>query len=462
MKRLVLALVVLALMAAGGALAYQAAARDRDYRALVAAGDAALRDEQTFGAIEAYSGAIALRADSMLAHFRRGETYQRRGDRGDLDQAARDFRAAATLDPSATRPLEELGDVLYQRQRYDQAADAYSRCLKVDDRSARVSYKLALAHYGSGNLDAAVSTLGQTLRLDDRMANGYYLLGMCLRDRHREPEAIQALERASTLSPGLIAAREELADLYRSGGRHADELEELQVVAGLDRDHVERQVAVGLAQARAGHAELAVLTLGQALERSPDQPLIYGALGQVWFDIAQARGDLVALSKALEALERTAFDPAVTSAMLTLYGRALLQDDHVDLAERTLQQAATKYPMEPSALLWLAAAAERLNHVEAARRALIGYNALVDNDGKTVERASRIASLSLRLNDPRTAVQWLRRASGETPDDVRVLTSLADAELRAGDRQAARDTIARALEMDANNPAVLALARRAR
>lgn len=462
MKRLILVFVVLALMAAAGALAYQAAARDRDYRALVAAGDVALRDEQTFGAIEAYSGAIALRADSMLAHLRRGETYQRRGDRGDLDQAARDFRAAAALDPSATRPLEELGDVLYQRRRYDQAVDAYSRYLKVDDRSARVSYKLALAHYSSGNLDAAVSALGQTLRLDDRMANGHYLLGMCLRDGHRGPEAIRAFERASILSPGLIAAREELADLYRSAGRHADEVEQLQIVAGLDRDRIERQVAVGLAQARAGHAELAVLTLGQALERSPDQPLIFGALGQVWLDIAQARGDAVALSKALEALGRTAFDPSATSAMLTLYGRALLRNDQVDLAERTLQQAAGKYPLEPAALLWLAAAAERLNHLEAARRALIDYNALVDNDGETVERASRIANLSLRLHDPRTAAEWLRRASREAPADVHVMAALAEAELRAGDPQAARETIARGLEKDANNPTLVALARRAR
>ena len=73
-------------------------------------GDAALRDDQTFAAIEAYSGAIALRPDSMLAYLRRGETYQRRGDRGDLERA-RDFRTAAALDPTATRPLEALGDV---------------------------------------------------------------------------------------------------------------------------------------------------------------------------------------------------------------------------------------------------------------------------------------------------------------------------------------------------------------
>lgn len=461
MKRVVLG-VLLALAAAAGGLAYQVAARDRDYRALLVRGDAALRGEQAFAAIEAYSGAIALRQDSMLAYLRRGETYHRRGDRGDLEQAARDFRTAAALDPAATRPLEELGDVLFELHRYSHAVDAYSRCWKVDDRSARISYKLALVHYTAGDLDAAIAMLDQTLKLDSRMANAHYLLGMSLRDKHRPADARGAFEQAVALSPGLVAAREELADLYRSMDRHADELEQLQVIAGLDRAHLDRQVSVGLAQARAGHGDLAVATLGSALEHSveADQPLIYGALGQVWLDLAEARSDSVALGKALEALGRAASDPAATSDVLTLYGRALLRDGRTELAEEALDQAATRYPLEPTALLWYAAAAERQGHVETARRALVDYNGLVADDGDGVGRAMRIAALSLRLNDPRTAVTWLRRASGGRPPDARLLTALADAEVRSGDRDAARRTVARGLEKDPNNPVLRALERR--
>src|SRR5207248_1415715 len=124
---------VLALVGVAAASAYQAAARQRDYAALLTRGDAALRDDQTFGAIEAYSGAIALRPESMLAYLRRGQTYERRGDRGDLEAAARDFRTASALDPTATRPLQALGDALYQLQRYDRAEDAYDKCLRLDD-----------------------------------------------------------------------------------------------------------------------------------------------------------------------------------------------------------------------------------------------------------------------------------------------------------------------------------------
>src|SRR5438874_6093825 len=240
MKRGIVGVLVLVATAVGAALAYQTAARQRDYRTLLRRGDAALAEDQTFGAIEAYSGAIALRPDAMLAYLRRGETYQRRADRGDFDAAAKDFRAAASLDATATRPLEALGDVLYQLQRYDRAAEAFTSYLKLDDRSARVSHKLAVAQYRAGDLDAALTAVNEALRLDDRLADAHYLRGVCLREQWRLTEAVPALERAVTLSPGLIPAREELVDLYDGLGRDADEIEELQMLALLDRDHVER------------------------------------------------------------------------------------------------------------------------------------------------------------------------------------------------------------------------------
>jgi tetratricopeptide (TPR) repeat protein len=459
MRRSLLLVVVIAVAAA---VAYQAVARDREYQRLLARGDAALTDDQTFGAIEAYSGAVALRPDSMLARLRRGETYQRRGD---LDAAAHDFREAAALDPAAPRPLEELGNVLYQMQRYQRAADVYESALNLDDRSARISYKLALSRYRAADLDAALAVATRTTRLSDNSADAYYLLGLCLRDRQRTADAQRAFERAVSLSPGFIPAREELADLYAAQNRRADELEQLQVIAGLDHDHIERQIAVGVAQARAGHAEPAVITLGTALERVPGEPLVYEALGRVWLQDAEARNDRLALNKALEALERVGTGPASTSAALTLYGRALLRDGQLERAEQTLQYAIERYPLDPSAFLYYATAAERQNHLDAARRALIGYGSLVADDAQFVSRATRIAALSMRLDDAASAARWLQRAANANPADVRLLASLGEAQFKAGDRDAARVTIARALELEPDEAAratLLALSRRVR
>ena len=52
----------------------------------------------------------------------------------------------------------------------------------------------------------------------------------------------------------------------------------------------ERDVALGLAYARIGRTDMAVLALGRAAEEHPEQPLVYTALGRVWFDIARDHG----------------------------------------------------------------------------------------------------------------------------------------------------------------------------
>jgi tetratricopeptide (TPR) repeat protein len=425
------AIFALLMVAAFVAMTWRVASlHEQDYRAFMARGDEALAAGQIFGAIEAYSGAIALRPDSMLAHLRRGETYQRRGD---LDAAARDFQSASSLDSSATRPLEELGDVRYAQARFARAAELYEQYLRLDDGAARVAYKLALSRYRGGNLSGALAAVDATLRNDDRMAIAHYLQGLCRRDQGRLNEAQRSFDHAVALAPGFIAAREELADVHRLLGHHREEVEQLQVLAALDRGRIERHVAVGLAHARwstdpretvskrEAQADLAVLTLGSALERAPDQPLIYSTLGRIWLDISAARDDRVAFNKALEALERVGASASATSESLTLYGRALLQAGRAEDAERALQQATERYPADPSAFLLYATAAQQQNRPAAARDALISYGALTDDDRGFADRASRIAALSLRLKDDVTAAAWVRRGLEREPNHPALL-----------------------------------------
>jgi Flp pilus assembly protein TadD len=176
-----------------------------------------------------------------------------------------------------------------------------------------------------------------------------------------------------------------------------------------------------------------VLTLGGALELSPNEPEIYRALGKVWLE--RPRDDRAFLSKAREALERVASSPAATSGLLTLYGRALLQGGDVDAAEHALQQATLRFPIDPQALILYAATAEKQSHLEPARQALIQYSSLTSNDAELAPRAARIAALSLRLNDPDTAASWLRKAAAASPGDLGLLATLADVQIRTGDRE---------------------------
>src|SRR3989442_13202886 len=153
MKRTFLLVLIVSAAVVGLVLAWYAVRQDREFQRLIALGDASLAREQTYVAIEAFSGALALRPESMVAHLKRGDTYRRRGE---LSAALRDLRDASALDPSATRPLELLGDVNVTLGRYQRATEHYRRFITLDDRSPRVLFKLPPAYHRYGQGAAAI------------------------------------------------------------------------------------------------------------------------------------------------------------------------------------------------------------------------------------------------------------------------------------------------------------------
>jgi tetratricopeptide (TPR) repeat protein len=375
--------------------------------------------------------------------------------------AIRDLRRASDIDPTATRPLEELGDAYLADtpHRYRSAAERFEEVVRLDNRAPRVLYKLAFARYNERHFADAIDALHRALALDDRFPEAYYLLGLCHRDALQPEPARKALEKAIALQPALLHAREELADLYGALGRTDDRLTELERLTALDPGP-SRDVALGLAYARAGQTERAVTTLGRAAERHPEHPYAYVALGRVWLEIAQARGDRVALSKALGALEG-AVGSDNSSEALTLFGRALLLTSDEETAERMLLDATAKTPVDPLAFFYLADAAERLAHYSVARQALLDYD-ILRGDTDTRRRSAqsaRLGDLSIKLNEPAVAAAYFLRAA-ETGDPT-LLARAADAQLRAGDKEAARATVAKALEKDPQNTFALSVQRRA-
>ncbi len=473
MKRIVLAvLLVMACVAAAYELV--AARREGEYRLLVDRGEAALARDDTFAAIEAFSGAIALKDDSMLGYLKRGEAYRRRHQLdaasrdprqvSELDPAAdaamRDLRRAAELDPLAPRPLELIGDISYALLRYDRAVERYQAYVQLDDRSPRVLYKLALAQYSAGQAPAAVRALQQAVAIDDRFAEAYYLMGLSFRDMQKPRESLRALETSVRIAPGLVQAHEELADLYGRLGRREDRIGQLEELARLDAGP-ERQVRLGLAYARAGQFDKAITTLGHAAEQYPDHASTYLALGRVWLEKAQPP-DRLELMKALGALE-AAVRAEDSSEALTLFGRALLLSDKNALAEGVLQQATQKQPADPLAFYYLAAAAERCGHPDLARRALVDYRALEGDDGDPRRRAAqvlRIADLSMKAGDAAGATGWYQRAIEAGGASLPVLVRLTEAQAGSGALEAARATVARALDLDPTSAEARALQRR--
>ena len=143
-----------------------------------------------------------------------------------------------------------------------------------------------------------------------------------------------------------------------------------------------------------------------------------------------------------------------------MYGRALMLSARLAEAEAVLKQAALRFPVDPDALPDLAAVAQRLGHLDEARRALVRYSVLVDEDRDEASRAVRIADLSMQLNDAPSAVTWYQKSDSLRAGDATLLARMADAQSRTGQAARAIDTIKRALAKAPDDPFVHAVARR--
>ncbi len=453
MRPTLVVVVFVAITGVAGALAYSALANEREFERRIVEGDQAVASERHFEAIEAFSGAIALKPDSMLAHLKRGAVYL---NQNEFDAALRDLREAVKLDPGALLAIELLGDVNASLNRADRAIERYETYLNLDERNARVHYKLGLSRYRAGRLDPAAAALQQALKLDPAFGDAHYVLGLVLRDQNQLPAARRSLEEAARRLPaGQTAPREALAEVYALEGEHTRAINELEALAALDAARADRLVAVGLAQARAGREDAAVVTLSRALERFPEAPSAYAALGHVWLKSAERRGDRVALNKALEALQQAAGRSDATSDTHAELGRAWLLAGDRQAAERSLRQAVARVPVPPDAYLQLAEVTSRDGRIQDARDALMKYATLVGDDKPLAAVSSRIAEMSLRLGEPALAVRWLERAINEAGPSTALQLRLADAALRGGDRERARHVIDEALAAEPDNRQLL-------
>jgi tetratricopeptide (TPR) repeat protein len=454
MKRSVVGAVLLAAVAVGVVWAALVLVRERRVQNLMASGDQALASDQTFTAIEAFSGAIALKDDSMIAYLKRGEAYRRRGESG---AALKDLRTASRLDPSAVRPLELLGDLNYGLGRAARAMESYQAAIALDDHNARIQYKLGLATYRAGDTQAAIDPLRKAVTLDPKLAEASYVLGLCLNDRDHYADAVRAFEEAARYAPAMTAPREALAQLYRHLGRPHEALTQLEALAQLEPDRPERQAAIGLAHARAGHTDTALAVLGRATERYSDNAIVYLTLGRVWLEAAEPRRDRAGLRKAAEALEPLTHGPRISGEALALYGRTLVLAGDVVRGEDALSQASDMLPVSLDTLLWLADAADRLGHAALLRSSLQRWAALAQESNPNLLAVyERIGDLSARAGDLQAAIRAWRKALGTSPSTA-LVSRLVAAEATAGNLASARDILATALARDPKNPTLLAL-----
>jgi tetratricopeptide (TPR) repeat protein len=457
-RRLGLVLAVSLAVVVAGAVVQRVRQQSR-YQRLMTEGETARSMGQPYAAVEAFSGAIALRPGAMPAYYWRGEAYR---DLRQDDRAISDLREAARLAPSSAQPLVALGQLFDHRGDAAEAAEWYSlAAARLRDADPTLLYSLSLALYRSGSPAAALDPLKRALARDPSLAEAHYLIGLVYRDAQNAEAAAISLQQAIRLAPSLLAAREELADLYREAGRTQDEREQLEILAAIDPG-VQRALALALMHIRDDRLEEALAVLAEAAPDTPSDSRVDLATGRALIARAEHTGDRGAARRALTALESALGGTAARSEGLALFGRALYLSGDPIGAERSLKEAVATSPIDREAYTFLADAAEAASHPDVAREALLDLDVLEGDAAKPATRAARarrVGTLSLALHDGRLALTSLQQARDAGWSDPDTFALLAQAQAMAGDVDAAGRTLNEAIALHPTNTALRRLRR---
>ena len=266
--------------------------------------------DQTYGAIEAFSGALSSRATRCFPpETGRYLSPPRRADR-------RASRPARSGKPRPVRPAR------WSSRRREHRHGPLSRARgrpgttghlhRARRRSPRVLYKLALA-FPNGQAQDAIVPLRSAVAMTT-VSRGANLLGMCLRDRGRTTRPA-ALTRAVEINPAS-SPRARSSSTYRARGRQQDALDHSRRWPRSSPRTANGSSASGSRSAR-GRTDARDPTLGRAAEPTrTSRRSIRRSAGCGW--MRRSRGTTRRAGQGIEALAPIAEAATASSEALTL------------------------------------------------------------------------------------------------------------------------------------------------
>jgi tetratricopeptide (TPR) repeat protein len=209
--------------------------------------------------------------DAYTLHLRDGaaETAQ-----GNFATAMADIQAAMALRPGAAAGWYELGSLLGQTGDFPGAEAAFRRAIQLQPSLSKAHFSLALTLIGNPqnkeDWPGAIAECREALKLQPDYPEALNLLGAGLNKQGQPDAAIEALQRAVQLMPGLAPAHFNLGLAFESNDHLDDAAKEYRAAIAAKGNYPEANSALGKLLLRMGKTEQAKLELERALHLNPD------------------------------------------------------------------------------------------------------------------------------------------------------------------------------------------------
>jgi tetratricopeptide (TPR) repeat protein len=236
------------------------------------------------------------RSAEASKHFAEGVAHLQAGR---LQEAERELRRAASLDPANAQAHNLLGSIYDRLGDSARAEAAFREAIRLEPSVPGFHNNLGISYLRQNRVEDAARVFTRALELDPQNASAHYNLGLLYMGKGEAARGVVHLERARALEPQDASIAIHLARAYSETGENS---RALGLLEELDRHpEIHRapqfQNLLGTVFIRAGELDRAVDHLRRAAELDPE-----GADHQ--YKLALAWHKNRSFDKALEAIEQ--------------------------------------------------------------------------------------------------------------------------------------------------------------
>ncbi len=283
-------------------------------------------------------------------------------------------------------------------------------------------YAAAVEHHRAGRLAEAEAGYREILAADPRHADSLHLLGLVAHQVGRSDAAIELIEDAIRLQPGMAAYHLNLGEALRTVGRAEDAVAQCRRVLKLAPDYMDGHHNLGLSLWQSGKAEEAVGSLRRAIALRPDYANAHNSLGAVLRSLGR-------FDEAIQSFHRAVVARKDIAEYWNSLGGALQEQGVLKEAEECLRRALALAPHHAGARNNLGEVLRRQGKLQAAEAA---FRQAIAADSRCAEAFANLGLVAQGYDNFDGAVDCYRSALAIDPKHGAANANLAFALWRQG------------------------------
>jgi len=265
-------------------------------------------------------------------------------ERGQLDEAIREFREALRLEPKHSKAHNNLGSVLIMKNKISEAIEEFREAVRLKPDFPDACSNLGLAYARLGKYELAIENFDKALQLRPDWPEVYNNLGLAYAHLGEYDLAIQNYNEALALKPDYIYVYYNMALAMADQGRYDQAIERFNEALRAEPNWPGAHYNLGNIYYRQGRLNLAIAHWLETVRLNPDFAKALNSLAWVLAatEDTKVQNPADAVKYAERACELTDYkDPGVLDTLAAAYAAVGKFDQAIETAEKAIELALT-------------------------------------------------------------------------------------------------------------------------